>query len=96
MAYKSPKTKVTGFFSPIKKAVVNAAATVMSAPVVLSNKRKAAQANADADLIRKARSYDGAPSYEPGVGPTEAGKVRSLAADAKERSMKRVKKLKGK
>ncbi len=90
MTYKSPKTKVTGFFTPVKKAV----ASVISAPVVLSNKRKAAQANADADIMQKARQFDGAPSYDN--GPTEAGKVRSLAEDAKARTMKRASKLKGK
>lgn len=93
--YKSPKTKVTEFFSPVKKAVVNAAATAMSAPKVMMHKRRMKQADHDADMMKKAREYEGMPSFETGIGPTEAGKARALAAAAKARTLKRAKKLKG-
>jgi hypothetical protein len=85
--YNTPKTKVTGVFDPLR-AAKNAKGIVDT----VRYNREAKQANKDADLIKKARGYDNAPSFDGGV--TEAGMTRSLANDAKARTMKRASKLK--
>ena len=74
--------------SALKKYVTNAVGKIISLPKVAVEKRKADQANEDADLIKKARSYGDMPGWIQGQR-TEAVEARSVAEDAKERTKKR-------
>ncbi len=75
----------------------NAVASVISAPKVLNENRKASQANADADAIRDARKYPkNVPALDASGRPTDAFKARSVASDAKSRIVKRAEAMKKK
>lgn len=79
------KSKIAGMVTGIKSAAgamsepyKNVAATVMSAPSVISSKIKGYKADRDANIIKTSRAYDNAPNIDRG-GPTDAMKSRTAA-----------------
>lgn len=58
-------------------------------PSTVMNKAKGKKAGADADTIRKARSYGNAPNFNDDGSPTDAFKARSLSEGVKIRRMKK-------
>lgn len=87
--YKTPNTKVTGFFSPVKKVakkVVNATANVMSAPAKMKAYKAGVQADRDVKVLKRARGYDKAPDEANGG---DAGRTRFMAQEVRDRITKK-------
>lgn len=87
--YKTPNTKVTGFFSPVKKMakkVVDVASDVMSAPAKMKANRTMRQASSDVSVLKRARAYDKAPDE---ANDGDAGRTRFMAGVVKDRLTKK-------
>lgn len=72
----------------LKRAIAGAKDTLSGAASVVAipfNNLKAKRAHADAATLRKAREYEGAPSFGKGGTPTEALKARTMADAVKMR-----------
>lgn len=66
----------------LKKKVVGVASDVISAPARYKAYKSGVQATKDVALLKRARGYDNAPDEANGG---DAGRVRSLALDVKDR-----------
>ena len=91
--YKTPNTKVTGFFSPVAKAVkkvgkkvVGVTSDVMSAPAKMKAGMSKMQADRDVDTMKRARAYDNAPDE---ANDGDAGRTRFMAQEVKDRLKKK-------
>lgn len=85
MSFKTIKDKITGVYNPVKKAVINATADVISAPAQIGAARAKAQGDSDVKTLKTARAYDNAPGMEEDGTVTPAGMARSMAQDVKDR-----------
>ena len=83
--------KVDRIFHTASGTLKDFTANLISAPAQIRAKRAMKQADKDVATIKRARSYDRAPSYDD-KGITNAGMARSLAQDVKDRVSKRYKK----
>ena len=89
MSYKTVNTKVTGFFSPVKKVakkVVDVASDIISAPAVIKQKIGKTQSDRDVDTLKRARAYDNAPDE---ANDGDAGRTRFMASEVKDRLKKK-------
>ncbi len=89
MGYKTITDRITGVYTPIKKAVINATANVISAPAQIKAMRSKMQADKDVDTLKRARSYDDAPGRNEDGSVSDAGMARSMAMDVKDRLKKK-------
>jgi hypothetical protein len=71
----------------MKKKIIKTTARVISKPSRVKSAIRGAKADAQRAIIVKARAYDNAPDFVNGK-PTDAFKVRSLAADIKAKKRK--------
>lgn len=63
----------------IKKSFANKASGVLSSPARAYYGLKTMRAKSEANVLRQARSYDGAPDFNDKGMPTDAFKVRTVA-----------------
>ena len=75
------------------KKIKNIVGTVLSAPSVLKSKAREAQSNADADAIKSARAAKGTPKLGSDNLPTAGFKAQVVGQAAKERILKRARKM---
>ena len=75
----------------VKEKAVDITSDVLSAPARAYYGVKANRANADADVIKKARDYDNAPDWTNEGEVSDAQKTRFMAKLAKERLTKKNK-----
>lgn len=95
--YNSPSTKVTGFFSPMKKAmkktkkaVIDATADVISAPARIKAGMDMKQADKDVAALKQARKFPkDAASFDLKGRPTDALKARTAADEVRMRRAKK-------
>lgn len=87
MALNSPKTRITGFFNPIKKAVTDVGGAILASPVTIPGKIKAKRMDRDIATLKRARAYDNAPDHDEQGNPTDAFKARSMADMVRMRRM---------
>ncbi len=65
--------------SALKKKVVGKVSDALSAPSRGFFGIKRANADTDTGILKSARAVKNAPKFEPGVGPTQAFKLNSVA-----------------
>lgn len=75
------KNKISG----AKKKVIAVASDVLSAPARAYYGAKSSQAKQDYSALKRARSYDNAPSFDALGNPSDALKARTAADDVRMR-----------
>ena len=97
MPFNTHSTRVTGFFSPVKKvakkakkAVIDATADVISAPARLKANADMKQADKDVAALKLARKFPKeAASFDMNGNPTDALKARTAADEVRMRRTKK-------
>lgn len=72
----------------IRNKIVGTTSDVLSAPTRAFYGYKRMKADSDFNTLKRAKSYNNAPDYNPNGSVTDAFKARSLARDVKDRLTK--------
>lgn len=75
------KNRISG----AKKKVVSVASDVLSAPARAYYGAKSSQSKQDYNTLKRARAYDGAPSFDKLGNPSDALKARTAADEVRMR-----------
>lgn len=78
------RRKTKALMNKTGKAITDAVGSALSAPARALYGMKGAKATSDANVMREARKYKGAPNFSS-KGPTDAFKVRTMADAARMR-----------
>ena len=71
------------------KGVVDKVSTVMAAPTVIKSKMSRTKSGINADVLRQANMYKGAPDRDSNGNMSDAFKVRSVAEGVKAKMAKK-------
>jgi hypothetical protein len=77
--------KIGGTVKTIKNTIIDKTSDVLSAPTRAYYGAKSAQSGRDADALKLARGYKGAPSFDSSGAPSDALKARTAADEVRSR-----------